>query len=100
MVYGDEILERGFTRVRHDILTIPRNEATLKQAVADMREKMRKHLAGKKAGRFMLKQDSGGITDIEFLAQYLVLRIVIQNHNLHGGQIMCVFLNHWHSKRY
>lgn len=74
MVYGDEILERGFTRVRHDILTIPRNEATLKQAVADMREKMRKHLAGKKAGRFMLKQDSGGITDIEFLAQYLVLR--------------------------
>ena len=34
---------------------------------------MRDHLGGKKAGRFMLKQDAGGITDIEFLAQYLVL---------------------------
>lgn len=34
---------------------------------------MRDHLAGKKSGRFMLKQDKGGITDIEFLAQYLVL---------------------------
>ena len=34
---------------------------------------MRGHLGGKKAGRFMLKQDAGGITDIEFLAQYLVL---------------------------
>ena len=39
-----------------------------------MREKMRGHLGGKKSDRFMLKQDAGGITDIEFLAQYLVLR--------------------------
>jgi len=39
-----------------------------------MRIKMRDHLGGKKSGRFMLKQDAGGITDIEFLAQYLVLR--------------------------
>ena len=34
---------------------------------------MRDHLGGKKADRFMLKQDPGGITDVEFLAQYLVL---------------------------
>ena len=39
-----------------------------------MRIKMREHLGGKKADRFMLKQDPGGITDVEFLAQYLVLR--------------------------
>ncbi len=39
-----------------------------------MREKMRDHLGGKKSERFMLKQDNGGITDVEFLAQYLVLR--------------------------
>ena len=49
-------------------------EATLKKSVVDMREKMRGHLGGKKVDRFMLKQDTGGITDIEFLAQYLVLR--------------------------
>lgn len=46
----------------------------LKQDVVEMRLKMREHLGGKKAGRFMLKQDIGGITDIEFLAQYLILR--------------------------
>ncbi len=39
-----------------------------------MRKKMSDHLANKKSGRFMLKQDQGGITDIEFIAQYLVLR--------------------------
>ncbi|BBE11642.1 glutamate-ammonia-ligase adenylyltransferase [Vibrio cholerae] len=41
-----------------------------------MRIKMRDHLGGKKAGRFMLKQDEGGITDIEFLAQYDVVETV------------------------
>ncbi|MGO1296714.1 MAG: bifunctional [glutamate--ammonia ligase]-adenylyl-L-tyrosine phosphorylase/[glutamate--ammonia-ligase] adenylyltransferase [Vibrio sp.] len=74
MVYSDEALAQGFTRVRHAILTIARDEHALKQAVVAMRHKMRQHLGGKKADRFMLKQDAGGITDIEFLAQYLVLR--------------------------
>ncbi|MFC3025329.1 bifunctional [glutamate--ammonia ligase]-adenylyl-L-tyrosine phosphorylase/[glutamate--ammonia-ligase] adenylyltransferase [Vibrio zhugei] len=74
MVYADEALAQGFTRVRQAILTMERDEPDLKQTVVEMRNKMRQHLAGKKANRFMLKQDAGGITDIEFLAQYLVLR--------------------------
>lgn len=73
MIYGDEQLAVEFNRVRHDVLAKPREQAKLQKEVAEMRAKMREHLGGKKADRFMLKQDKGGITDIEFLAQYLVL---------------------------
>ncbi|MBR9873898.1 MAG: bifunctional [glutamate--ammonia ligase]-adenylyl-L-tyrosine phosphorylase/[glutamate--ammonia-ligase] adenylyltransferase [Vibrionaceae bacterium] len=73
MIYGDEPLAIAFHNTRHEVLCKSRAQATLKKEVVEMREKMRDHLGGKKAGRFMLKQDVGGITDIEFLAQYLVL---------------------------
>ncbi|HGS4976778.1 TPA: bifunctional [glutamate--ammonia ligase]-adenylyl-L-tyrosine phosphorylase/[glutamate--ammonia-ligase] adenylyltransferase [Vibrio parahaemolyticus] len=73
MIYGDEPLAIAFHNTRHDVLCKPRDEQTLKKEVVEMREKMRDHLGGKKPGRFMIKQDVGGITDIEFLAQYLVL---------------------------
>ncbi len=74
MIYGDGRLQQSFDQIRHNILCLPREEVKLKQEVVDMRIKMRDHLGGKKSGRFMIKQDEGGITDIEFLAQYLVLR--------------------------
>ncbi|WP_260260858.1 bifunctional [glutamate--ammonia ligase]-adenylyl-L-tyrosine phosphorylase/[glutamate--ammonia-ligase] adenylyltransferase [Vibrio intestinalis] len=73
MIYGDQALQTAFADIRHNILTLPRDTDKLKKDVTEMRVKMRDHLGGKKAGRFMLKQDPGGITDIEFLAQYLVL---------------------------
>ncbi|ENL1284796.1 bifunctional [glutamate--ammonia ligase]-adenylyl-L-tyrosine phosphorylase/[glutamate--ammonia-ligase] adenylyltransferase [Vibrio parahaemolyticus] len=73
MIYGDQPLVIAFHNTRHDVLCKPRDEQTLKKEVVEMREKMRDHLGGKKSGRFMIKQDVGGITDIEFLAQYLVL---------------------------
>ncbi|MGL6170818.1 MAG: bifunctional [glutamate--ammonia ligase]-adenylyl-L-tyrosine phosphorylase/[glutamate--ammonia-ligase] adenylyltransferase [Vibrio sp.] len=73
MIYGDVPLQQAFATTRHEILCLPREPEQLKQEVVAMRLKMRDHLGGKKAGRFMLKQDQGGITDIEFLAQYLVL---------------------------
>jgi glutamate-ammonia-ligase adenylyltransferase len=38
-----------------------------------MRQRMRKELSHPEPGLFDLKQDSGGIVDIEFLVQYLVL---------------------------
>jgi len=73
MIYGDEPLAIAFHNTRHDVLCKARDQAELKKDVVEMREKMRGHLGGKKPGRFMLKKDVGGITDIEFLAQYLVL---------------------------
>ncbi|MCW8330353.1 bifunctional [glutamate--ammonia ligase]-adenylyl-L-tyrosine phosphorylase/[glutamate--ammonia-ligase] adenylyltransferase [Photobacterium sp. SDRW27] len=74
MVYGDMPLQQGFAKVRQAILMQPREQAKLQQEVVDMRHKMRDHLGQKKAGMFGLKQDQGGITDIEFIAQYLVLQ--------------------------
>ncbi|MCG9581534.1 bifunctional [glutamate--ammonia ligase]-adenylyl-L-tyrosine phosphorylase/[glutamate--ammonia-ligase] adenylyltransferase [Vibrio tubiashii] len=82
MIYGDAPLQQAFEQTRHDILCLERDEAKLVKDVSEMRVKMRDHLGGKKAGRFMLKQDPGGITDVEFLAQYLVLRYSHQKPKL------------------
>ncbi len=38
-----------------------------------MRERMRRELTRAKTGEFDIKQDAGGIADIEFLAQYWAL---------------------------
>jgi glutamate-ammonia-ligase adenylyltransferase len=46
---------------------------TLREDVRAMRERMRTELSGSASGQFDLKQDDGGITDIEFLAQYWTL---------------------------
>ncbi|PSV29539.1 bifunctional [glutamate--ammonia ligase]-adenylyl-L-tyrosine phosphorylase/[glutamate--ammonia-ligase] adenylyltransferase [Photobacterium sp. GB-72] len=73
MIYGDQQLQHAFADVRQQILSIPRKRNELAKAVVEMRHKMRDHLGKKKAGMFGLKQDKGGITDIEFLAQFLVL---------------------------
>lgn len=82
MIYGDEPLQESFAKTRHEILSLERDDVTLRKEVSDMRVKMRDHLGGKKVGRFMLKQDPGGITDVEFLAQYLVLRFSHQKPKL------------------
>ena len=39
----------------------------------EMRSRMRRELSQSAAGQFDIKQDAGGIADIEFLVQYLVL---------------------------
>jgi glutamate-ammonia-ligase adenylyltransferase len=74
MIYGDKPLQEAFKEIRHQVLASPRDIENLKSEVVKMREKMRDHLGGKKNDRFMIKQDKGGITDVEFLAQYLILR--------------------------
>lgn len=74
VVYGDPILTQQFDATRRGILCRQRDDAELRKEVREMREKMYQHLGSKKAGEFDLKADPGGITDIEFIAQYLVLR--------------------------
>lgn len=73
MVYGDAKLQAAFSDVRQQVLTAARDSVQLANDVVMMRHKMRAHLGKQKVGMFGLKQDQGGITDIEFLAQYLVL---------------------------
>ena len=45
----------------------------LREDVLSMRKKMRAHLSSGQQQRFDVKQDAGGIADIEFITQYLVL---------------------------
>jgi len=66
----------AFEAIRHDILCQHRDKNTLRQDVLDMREKMRSTLGtpeSQRKGVFHIKHDAGGIVDIEFMVQYLVL---------------------------
>ena len=73
MVYGNNIIEDEFKQIRQQVLTTQRDKAQLKGEVSEMREKMRNHL-DKSTDEFIdIKQGAGGLVDIEFLAQYLVL---------------------------
>ncbi|WP_409308236.1 bifunctional [glutamate--ammonia ligase]-adenylyl-L-tyrosine phosphorylase/[glutamate--ammonia-ligase] adenylyltransferase [Pectobacterium sp. B1J-3] len=74
MVYGESGVQKQFESIRRAILCRERDAEMLRKEVRDMREKMRQHLANKDSTLFDLKTDAGGITDIEFIAQYLVLR--------------------------
>ena len=73
-VAGDAAVKEAFNAVRRRILTAPRDAAALREQVVTMRERMRRDLRGGGAGGFHVKRDPGGITDIEFLVQYWVLR--------------------------
>ncbi len=73
MVYGNSVIEQRFNEIRHQILSEQRDVDKLKVDVAEMREKMRKHLDKSKDELIDIKQGLGGLVDIEFLAQYLVL---------------------------
>jgi glutamate-ammonia-ligase adenylyltransferase len=73
-ITGDLSLMDRFNDIRLKILCRPRPAEDLKQAVREMRERMRRQKLKSDTGRFDLKQGHGGIVDIEFLVQYLTLR--------------------------
>ncbi|MGR3979830.1 bifunctional [glutamate--ammonia ligase]-adenylyl-L-tyrosine phosphorylase/[glutamate--ammonia-ligase] adenylyltransferase [Pseudoalteromonas sp. 1181_04] len=73
MIFGQPELQQRFAQIRLGILCQQRDPQKLKDDVITMREKMRTHLAKGNDIEFDLKQDTGGIADIEFLTQYLVL---------------------------
>ncbi len=73
-VAGSPALRARFEQVRIDILTAHVRREGLREEVRSMRERMRRELSKARAGEFDMKQDPGGIADIEFLAQYWALR--------------------------
>ncbi len=73
-VAGDTGLMARIEAVRVDVLRNAVRRDDLRERVADMRERMRRELSSAQPGEFDLKQDRGGIADIEFLAQYWALR--------------------------
>ncbi|HEY5602617.1 MAG TPA: bifunctional [glutamate--ammonia ligase]-adenylyl-L-tyrosine phosphorylase/[glutamate--ammonia-ligase] adenylyltransferase, partial [Gammaproteobacteria bacterium] len=81
-VAGDaQVIER-FNHLRKQVLMQPRDREKLRAEVVEMRERMRKELVQTQAGLFDLKQSAGGITDIEFMVQYVVLAWAASYGNL------------------
>jgi glutamate-ammonia-ligase adenylyltransferase len=73
-VAGSARVARAFERVRAETLRKRVRQESLLEDVTSMRRKMREQLDRSDSGLFDLKQGSGGIGDIEFIVQYLVLR--------------------------
>ena len=73
-VAGAPQLRERFEAVRMEVLCRHVRRDTLLEEVRGMRERMRRELSKGDAQHFDIKQDPGGIADIEFLAQYWALR--------------------------
>jgi [glutamine synthetase] adenylyltransferase / [glutamine synthetase]-adenylyl-L-tyrosine phosphorylase len=72
-VAGDAQLCAAFEAIRRRTLSIAVRRDRLRADVLDMRLRMRRELSRSRSGQFDIKQDAGGIADIEFLVQYWVL---------------------------
>ena len=79
VVAGNSDLADAFVKVRKQILQAEPDAEKLRKDVSDMRRKMREQLGSAAQSRkqqqvlFNLKQDVGGIVDIEFMVQYAAL---------------------------
>ncbi|WP_460097699.1 bifunctional [glutamate--ammonia ligase]-adenylyl-L-tyrosine phosphorylase/[glutamate--ammonia-ligase] adenylyltransferase [Pseudomonas sp. H3_C08] len=85
VLVGSQDVGQAFERVRAQVLGKARDLAKLQQEVSEMRAKMRDNLGTKSTAAgtaanafdatapFDLKQDAGGIVDIEFMVQYAAL---------------------------
>src|ERR1700733_13880643 len=81
-VAGDPKLCAAFEEVRRRTLRTAVRRDSLRSDVLEMRLRMRKELSRSGAGQFDIKQDAGGIGDIEFLVQYWVLAAADAHHGL------------------
>lgn len=72
-ITGSASLRAQFDQIRHDILCQSRDQAKLRKEVISMRQKMWESLGSKDTTIFNLKKDLGGITDIEFIVQFLII---------------------------
>lgn len=85
VLVGSQDVGQAFEKVRATILGKKRDLPTLRQEVSEMRAKMRDNLGSKSTAAgtganafeatapFDIKQDAGGIVDIEFMVQYAAL---------------------------
>ncbi len=73
-VAGTPAIRQAFEARRVELLCQHVRRDRLREDVRHMRDRMRRELSRASAGEFDIKQDPGGVADIEFLAQYWVLR--------------------------
>jgi len=81
---GDASIGEAFEKIRIEVITQARDTEKLKIEVLAMREKMRTAQTFI-TGMFDIKHSVGGIIDVEFLVQYLVLAHARQYPQLTGN---------------
>ena len=81
---GDAGIGRKFEAIRIEVLRQPRDLAELKREVSAMREKMAAAHANK-SELFDIKHDRGGLIDVEFIVQALVLGHAHEHAELTGN---------------
>jgi len=82
IIYGHEALAARFKEIKRDVLMRVRDKTLLREDVIKMRNKMRQHLDKSTNTEVDIKQGLGGLVDIEFLVQYLVLAHSAQHPKL------------------
>ena len=87
-VTASKSLADTFMRLRQEVLCQARDKEEVRKAVTEMREKIVSARNVKEAASFSLKKDKGGIIDIEFIVQYLVLS------HAHRHREICVHTDH------
>ncbi len=89
MITGSEALRQRFDKIRRNVLCQPREASKLQKAMRDMRQRMQQHHSRNGGSGFDLKHDAGGLVDIEFLCQYLVLKFAHRHPALtrHHGNL-------------
>ncbi len=73
-VAGAPSIRARVEQIRVDVLCRHVRRDGLAREVAQMRQRMRRELGSADAAVFDVKRDAGGVADIEFLAQYWVLK--------------------------
>ena len=73
VIVGSDAFTQGFEQVRTQVLARKRDKKEVAEAVSEMRRKMAQNQSGLGGSRFDYKQGRGGMIDIEFIVQYLVL---------------------------
>jgi len=69
---GDQTIGARFELLRTELLRMPRDKVNLSQEVLAMRQRMHEAHPNR-SELFDLKHDAGGMIDIEFIVQYLIL---------------------------
>jgi [glutamine synthetase] adenylyltransferase / [glutamine synthetase]-adenylyl-L-tyrosine phosphorylase len=73
-IAGEAQLCEQFEAARIEVLRNAVRRDGLRDEVRRMRERMRENLSKAKAGQVDLKQDAGGVADLEFLVQFWMLK--------------------------
>jgi len=81
---GDHAVGAAFEAIREEILTRPRDPAALANEVLSMRKRMHDGHPNR-SGLFDLKHDPGGMIDVEFIVQFLVLAHAAGHRRLTGN---------------